>query len=153
VGSGWAYNLGAKRTLWSALPYAVAFGSLPAVATLARPHPSLPAVWMVVAGAMLGVGAHLLNALPDLVDDAQTGVRGLPQRLGETRVRVLAPVFLLAASTVSVVAPGGGVPTWAWVALAACVCLAVVAVTGRGKVPFAAAVAIAAVDVVVLVAR
>jgi 4-hydroxybenzoate polyprenyltransferase len=153
VGSGWAYNLGAKRTLWSALPYAVAFGSLPAVATLARPHPSLPAVWMVVAGAMLGVGAHLLNALPDLVDDAQTGVRGLPQRLGETRVRVLAPVFLLAASTVSVVAPGGGVPTWAWVALAVCVCLAVVAVTGRGKVPFAAAVAIAAVDVVVLVAR
>ncbi len=153
VGSGWAYNLGAKRTLWSALPYAVAFGSLPAVATLALPDPSLPAVWMVVAGAMLGVGAHLLNALPDLVDDAQTGVRGLPQRLGETRVRVLAPVFLLAASTVSVVAPGGGVPTWAWVALAVCVCLAVVAVTGRGKVPFAAAVAIAAVDVVVLVAR
>lgn len=153
VGSGWAYNLGTKRTLWSALPYAVAFGSLPAVATLALPDPSLPATWLVAAAAMLGVGAHLLNALPDLVDDAQTGVRGLPQRLGERRVRVLAPVFLLAASAVAVVAPAGGVPAWAWVALAACACLAVVAASGRGKVPFAAAVAIAAVDVVVLAAR
>lgn len=153
VGSGWAYNLGAKRTLWSAVPYAVAFGSLPAVATLALPEPSLPAGWLVVAGALLGVGAHLLNALPDLADDAQTGVRGLPQRLGGTRVRVIAPGCLVAASAVAVLAPAGVVPLWAWVALAGCASLAVVAASGRGKIPFAAAVAIAAVDVAILVAR
>ena len=85
VGSGWAYNLGLKRTAWSAAPYAVAFGALPAVVTLALPEPQLPPVWMVVAGALLGVGAHLLNALPDLADDAATGVHGLPHRLGPQR--------------------------------------------------------------------
>ena len=42
VGSGWAYNLGLKRTAWSAAPYAVAFGALPAVVTLALPEPQLP---------------------------------------------------------------------------------------------------------------
>jgi 4-hydroxybenzoate polyprenyltransferase len=153
VGSGWAYNLGVKRSVWSAVPYAVAFGTLPAVATLALPDPVLPPAWLAGAAALLGVGAHLLNALPDLADDARTGVRGLPQRLGERRVRVLAPVCLLAASAVAVVGPDGSVPAWAWLALGGCVALAAVAVTGRGKAPFAAAVAIAAVDVVVLVVR
>ena len=83
VGSGWAYNLYFKRTLWSALPYAVAFGTLPAVVTLALPDPEWPAPWTFLAGALLGVGAHLLNALPDLADDASTGVHALPHRLGE----------------------------------------------------------------------
>ena len=31
VAAGWAYNLGAKATPWSWLPYAVAFGGLPVV--------------------------------------------------------------------------------------------------------------------------
>ena len=48
-----------------------------------------PPAWMMATGAVLGVGAHLLNALPDLADDDATGVRGLPQRLGAGRVRVL----------------------------------------------------------------
>jgi 4-hydroxybenzoate polyprenyltransferase len=153
VGSGWAYNLGLKRTTWSFAPYAVAFGTLPAVATLALPRPVLPPVWMAVTGALLGIGAHLLNALPDLADDERTGVRGLPQRLGATRVRVLAPVLLLAASVVAVLLPPGGVPVWAWAVLGACVALALVATTGHGRVPFAAAVGIAAADVVTLVVR
>ena len=108
---------------------------------------------MVVTGALLGVGAHLLNALPDLADDEATGVRGLPQRLGAARVRLLAPLILLAGSVVAVAGPAGGVPGWGWAVLAGCTLLAVVATTGRGKVPFAAAVAIAAVDVVTLVVR
>ena len=43
----------------------------PAVVTLALPDPELPAPWTFFAGALLGVGAHLLNALPDLADDAE----------------------------------------------------------------------------------
>ena len=69
---GWLYNLGLKATVWSWAPYAVAFGTLPAVATLARPGDPSPAAWAVVAGALLGVGAHLANVLPDLVDDVET---------------------------------------------------------------------------------
>lgn len=150
VSSGWAYNLVLKRTAWSAVPYAVAFGSLPAVVTLALPDPQLPGAWTVAAGALLGVGAHLLNALPDLADDAVTGVRGLPQRLGAGRVRVLAPLVLLAGSAAAVLGPGGrgGGP---WGLFGVTVLLAGVALTGRGRVPFLAAIGIALVDVVSLV--
>jgi len=151
VGSGWAYNLGLKRVAWSGLPYAIAFGALPAVITLALPDPQWPPVWMVAAGALLGVGAHLLNALPDLADDAQTGVHGLPHRLGARRLRWLAPLVLTVASAVAAFGPVPGTAAWVWAAFGLCVVLAVVAMRGRGRVPFAAAVCIAAVDVVSLV--
>ncbi len=153
VASGWAYNLGLKRTVWSAVPYAVAFGALTAVVSLALPDPAWPPVWMVATGAVLGVGAHLLNALPDLADDEATGVRGLPQRLGAGVVRVVAPLVLLAGSAVAVFGPPGPVPWSAAVAGGLCVVLAAVAVGGRGRVPFFASIGIALVDVVSLVLR
>jgi 4-hydroxybenzoate polyprenyltransferase len=153
VASGWAYNLGFKRTGWSALPYAVAFGALPAVVSLAGADRAWPPAWMMVTGAVLGVGAHLLNALPDLADDDATGVRGLPQRLGAGRVRVLAPAVLLVGSVVATFGPRGAVPTGAWVGLVGCAALAVLAVVARGKLPFVAAIGIALVDVAVLVLR
>ena len=119
VAMGWAHNLGAKRTVLSPLPYAVAFAALPAFVGLAGPD-GLPPAWVLGCGAVLGVAAHLLNALPDLADDVATGVVGLPQRLGATWVRVLAPVLLLAGTVLAVVRPGepGPVPWWAWAALA-----------------------------------
>ncbi len=153
VASGWAYNLGLKRTRWSALPYAVAFGSLPAVVSLALPDPVLPPLWMVATGAVLGVGAHLLNALPDLDDDAATGVLSLPQRLGARAVRVVAPLVLLGGSVVALLGPSGPVPPAAWAGGGLCLLLAGVALLGRGRVPFVASIAIAAVDVVGLVVR
>jgi 4-hydroxybenzoate polyprenyltransferase len=151
VGSGWAYNLGLKSTAGSGLPYAIAFGALPAVITLALPDPQWPPVWMVAAGALLGVGAHLLNALPDLADDARTGVRGLPHRLGARKLRWLAPLVLTIASAVAAFGSVTGTAAWVWAAFGLCVVLAVVAMCGRGRVPFAAAIGIAAVDVVSLV--
>jgi 4-hydroxybenzoate polyprenyltransferase len=151
VGSGWAYNLGLKGVAWSGLPYAIAFGALPAVVTLALPDPQWPPLWMVAAGALLGVGAHLLNALPDLADDVQTGVRGLPHRLGAPRLRWIAPLVLMVASAVAAFGPATGAAAWVWVAFGLCAILAIVAIRGRGRVPFAAAVGIAAVDVVSLV--
>ena len=153
VASGWAYNLGLKRTVWSPVPYAVAFGALPAVVTLALPDPVWPPVWMVAVGALLGVGAHFLNALPDFDDDAQTGVRGLPHRLGAAVVRWLAPAVLTAASAVTVFGPAALPSAWVWAGLGLCLALAVVAMAGRGRAPFAAAVGIAAVDVASLVLR
>lgn len=153
VASGWAYNLGLKRTAWSAVPYAVAFGALPAVVSLAGPGRQWPPLWMVLTGALLGVGAHLLNALPDLADDAVTGVHGLPQRLGARRVRVVAAVVLLAGSVVATFGPAGVAPAWALLGLGLCVVLAVATVVLRGRLPFVAAVGIALVDVVALVLR
>lgn len=153
VGSGWAYNLGLKATVWSGVPYVVAFGSLPSVVWLAGPQPLWPPVWMGVVGALLGVGAHLLNVLPDLVEDERAGVRGLPHRLGERRVRVLGPLLLLCGSVVVTLAPTGPVPWWAWAVLTLCLALAVLAWSTRGRTPFAAAIGIALLDVAGLVLR
>lgn len=150
--AGHVYNLGAKATVWSWVPYATAFGTLPAVVTLAGPDRVWPSPWLMVAGACLGVGAHLLNVLPDLDDDARTGVRGLPHRLGAGPSRVLAAALLVAASGAAVLALPGPVPAWAWGVLAVVVALAVVAAVGRGRMPFRAAIAVALLDVVLLVA-
>lgn len=151
VAAGWSYNLGLKATVWSWAPYAVAFGGLTVFVSLAGPTGTVPPAWIPLVAALLGVGAHLVNALPDLADDEATGVRGLPHRLGARRTRIAAVVVLGAASVV-VVANSPAAP---WpvriVALLVVAVLAGVALTARGRTPFWVAVAIALVDAVLLV--
>jgi 4-hydroxybenzoate polyprenyltransferase len=105
VASGWSYDVWLKRTVWSFVPFAVAFGLLPSVATLALPAPTVAPPWATVAGALLGVVAHLANTLPDIDDDLAAGVRGLPQRLGPQRTRATAAVLLVLAAAVLVAGP------------------------------------------------
>jgi 4-hydroxybenzoate polyprenyltransferase len=120
VACGWLYNVGLKATVFSFVPYAIAFGILPAVATLALPVPVWPAPWAMIAGALFGVSAHLANVLPDLDDDIDTGVRGLPHRLGARGTAVACPLLLGAASLVILLGTSGptGPETWRWVAVA-----------------------------------
>lgn len=80
---GWSYNLGLKSNALSALPYAVGFGILPIFVTLSLDTPQLPMWWVLLAAGLLGVAAHFANAMPDLIDDKQTGVRALPHILGQ----------------------------------------------------------------------
>nr|WP_256362561.1 UbiA family prenyltransferase [Streptomyces sp. TRM70350] len=156
VAAGWAYNLRLKHTVLSPLPYAAAFGSLPAFVTLGLPSPSWPAWWAVTAGALLGVGAHLVNVLPDIENDLATGVHGLPQRLGRPACRWLAPFVMLAAVGVVVVGPPGAVTVSDWVLAAAA---GIVAVTGTAlpsrasRWPFRAAIVVAGMAVAQLLLR
>ena len=153
VAAAWAYNLGLKSTPFSWLPYALAFGGLPVFVVMAEPGAGAPAAWLPLAGALLGVGAHLVNTLPDLDDDEATGVRGLPHRLGPRRTRVLAVVTLCGASLVIVARRRLGADAAAGRG----------AGSGRGprtggsrrpadRTPFRAAIGIALADAVLLVA-
>lgn len=156
VTAGWAYNLRCKHTVLSPLPYAVGFASLPAFVTLGLPAPSWPAWWAMTAGALLGVGAHVVNVLPDIENDLATGVRGLPQRLGGPVCRWLAPAVLLTAVGVVVLGPPGAVdlPDLAVAAVAGGVAVAGTAVPGeRSRWPFRAAIAVAGLAVTELVRR
>jgi 4-hydroxybenzoate polyprenyltransferase len=157
VAVGWAYNLVLKHTVLSPLPYAVAFGALPAFVTLGLPTPSWPAWWAVAAGALLGVGAHLVNVLPDIEDDLGTGVRGLPQRLGRGTCRWLAPLVMLTAVGVLVVGPPGAVGglSGALAATAGAVAVAGTAVPSdiRSRWPFRAAIVVAGIAVTQLLLR
>jgi 4-hydroxybenzoate polyprenyltransferase len=82
IAGGLSYNAWLKRTAFSVLPFIVSFGTVPSLATLSAPEPAVAAAWASATGAVLGVSIHFTNALPDLVDDRRTGVRGLPHRLG-----------------------------------------------------------------------
>jgi 4-hydroxybenzoate polyprenyltransferase len=106
VGAAWAYNLGLKRTVTSPVSYLLAFGLVPVVVAAALPgHPRAP--WaLVVASGLLGVSAHLTNAVKDLVDDEATGIRGLPQRLGLRASTALSTVVLTAAIGIFLTIPG-----------------------------------------------
>jgi 4-hydroxybenzoate polyprenyltransferase len=105
IACGWAYNFGVKATPLSWLPYAVAFATLPAVVTFASTDARWPPTWALVAGGLFGVAAHVANALPDLLEDQATGVRGLPHRLGTRASALLGPALLAAASFVIVLVP------------------------------------------------
>lgn len=153
VGAAWAYDLGVKGTVLSWLPYAVGFAALPAFVVLGLPGGPAPPWWLPAAGALLGVGAHLGNVLPDIADDRATGVRGWPQRLGPHRTRLLAPVPLVLASAVLAV----GRPDVAGAAALTAAALTAAAGTVLGRrrpgAPFTAAIAVAGLDVAMLVAR
>ncbi|MCW2831838.1 MAG: hypothetical protein JWP31_2530 [Aeromicrobium sp.] len=152
VAIGWAYNLGLKRTALSWLPYAVCFGGLPVVVSLAARQDAGPA-WTVTAGALLGTGAHFVNAVPDLEDDRRTGVVGLPHRLGARRSIDAATALLFIGTVVTVVVPVGGLDVIAVVVLAVCGALLVIGRLTPGRGPFRAALGIALVDVVALLLR
>ena len=150
VACAWAYNLGLKSTVISWLPYAVAFGGLPSFVTLGTSDTWAP-WWATTAAALLGVGAHLANVVPDLQDDLATGVRGWPHRLG-TYARLLAPLPLAAATALLVIAPPGPIGLVGWLALAVAGGLLVVIVAWR-EAPFLVTIAIAGVSVAALVLR
>lgn len=157
VGSGWIYNVWLKATWWSWVPYAVGFGMLPAFVTLSLPTQWWPPTWALLAGALLGVGAHFGNVLPDIEDDRAHGVWGMPQHLGRTGAGVVALVLLVGASVLVLLAPAGPVTRGAWVGAALVLVTALVGgwslrPGGRPTVVFRSAMVIALIDVVLVVA-
>ncbi|TCC33842.1 hypothetical protein E0H50_17465 [Kribbella sindirgiensis] len=150
VACAWAYNLGLKSTVISWLPYAVAFGALPSFVTLGTAHVWAP-WWATAAGALLGIGAHLANVVPDLADDLATGVRGWPQRLGRY-ARLIAPLPLATATGLLVIAPPGAIGVIGWIALAVVAALLATILLWRNA-PFLITIAIAAVSIISLVLR
>jgi 4-hydroxybenzoate polyprenyltransferase len=156
LAAGWAYNAGLKATVWSGLMYVVGFGLIPAFAASTLPGQPWARPWTLVATAMLGLGGHFTNVLPDLAADRAASVRGLPQRVaagpgGPAVVRATALLLLVGASVLIVLAPPGPPSPLALVALAVAFALAVVGAFARGRRPFQAALAIAALDVALFV--
>lgn len=156
VASGLTYDRWLKSTVVSVLPFVVSFGLLPAfvVAGLSG-HPAPPA-WLVAAGALLGAAAHFANVLPDLDDDARTGVRGLPHRLGATPSRIVTVVLLTAACLTLGFAPPGPVRPGQVIGVVVALVVGVSGlVIGRrpgSRAAFYAVLVAAAIDVALLLA-
>lgn len=130
LGSAWAYNAGLKSTPWSIVPFLVSFGIFPSLATLSAPDPSFAAGWAWIAGAALGAAVHLTNVLPDLDDDARTGVRGLPHRLGPRVAAIVAALAVVGGAVAVLLGAAGGdlgaISPVSWIFFAAVVAVAAV---------------------------
>ena len=95
IGLAVAYNFYFKFTIFSWLPFAIAFGSLPSCMALSKGQ--APELWMWLGGALLGTAAHFLNVIKDMDQDQASGIKGLPQRLG-TKASVVTAIALIAAA-------------------------------------------------------
>ena len=151
VASAWTYNLQLKTNVLSPLPYAVSFGLVPAFVTYGLTPPSPPAAWLVVACALLGVGAHLANAIPDIESDERVGAGGLVAAIGVRAASVSSLACLVAA--VALLAAQLAVAPWVAVGLVlvAATGAVVVAVRGEGQALFRYVMALAVVAVLLLV--
>jgi 4-hydroxybenzoate polyprenyltransferase len=109
VALAWAYNLGLKRTVFSVVPYTIAFSLLPVTVAAMLPGAPLPQLALILAGAGCGTAAHFANTVGDSVEDEMTGVRGLPQRVGPAASTVIAGGFI-ALSVVCVLIAAGPTP-------------------------------------------
>lgn len=156
IASAWSYNAGLKKTALSVLPYVISFGLLSAIVTLSLTHPAFAQPWALAMGALLGIAAHFANVLPDLADDAATGVRGLPHRLGRRTVAVLSYAVLAVAALIGFLGVRGANPAVTVVALLALVANAGIAAVGvviavrPTRWHFRLIIASAIIDVVVL---
>jgi 4-hydroxybenzoate polyprenyltransferase len=100
VASAHVYNLYLSRTIWSWLPYVVSFALLPIFVAQAASNGLWPEQPMIVLFALIGLIAHLLNALPDIEIDRQAGKGGLAVSLGRNYTLALTAVFSLFAIAV-----------------------------------------------------
>ena len=130
VSSAWAYNLGLKATPLSAIPYAVSFGLAPVYIWLVTSG-SPPPGWIVAAGALLGVAAHLLNALPDFETDRRGEVPGLVHGLG-FRGSLFLACLVLAGLLVLVLAADGVPATGVQLVAGAAAAVLILAVAWAG---------------------
>ncbi len=102
LGGGLLYDAGLKYTALSWLPFCIAFPTLPLWAW-AGVHTSgdFPGqlLWVIPVAAILVLGIHLADTIPDIETDTEAGVRGLAHRLGLARSLVLCwTAFGLAAA-------------------------------------------------------
>lgn len=98
VAGAWAYDLWLKATVWSFLPFLVSFGLLAPFLTYGLSPPRPPQPWAMAALALIGVGAHLANGIPDIDSDRASHTQGIVGRLGARASAYLSVIALLAVT-------------------------------------------------------
>ncbi len=97
VASALAYNYWLSRTIWSWAPYAVSFALMTVFIAQASSRTLWPTLPVLCLSVLVGVTAHIFNAIPDIEDDRRSGWGGLAVALGRRRSIALAVVLMLLA--------------------------------------------------------
>ena len=101
ISMGVAYNFYFKFNAFSWLPYALAFAALPSCIAISKDIN--PPVWMWLGGALLGSAAHFINVIKDMDKDRESGIGGLPQRLGKLGSIQVAVLLTLLGTAVLII--------------------------------------------------
>ena len=158
IGLGWAYDLILKPTLWSFVPFAIAFPLLAVWVGIISGRPIATLLPLLLAGAPLAVAIHLADSIPDEAADAAAGTRTLAIWLGRGGAIRVMQAMLLVGSAVVVASLLGRSSLAAPLALAAVLGTALAGVTarkrpGQARWVVAATALIAAVGWIVVHAR
>lgn len=94
LGAGLAYDLGLRRTVLSWVPWWGGMAVLPLIgyASVGSIPPRL--LVLIPLAALIAIGLHLANALPDIDADREAGVRSLPVVVGADTARWVGPATL-----------------------------------------------------------
>lgn len=103
VASALMYNYVFARTALSWAPYAVSFALMPVFIAQAVSPALWPSPSATVLSVLVGVTAHLLNAIPDIAIDRESGFGGLAVSLGKRRSQMLAGVLVVCAGVCAVI--------------------------------------------------
>src|SRR5207245_3757319 len=95
IGIGWVYDLAAKPTPFSALPFALAFPLVPVWAGVVAGYFPRSVPFVFLAGAPVAAAIHLADAIPDAESDAAAGSRTMAVAVGVDRARVVAASALV----------------------------------------------------------
>jgi 4-hydroxybenzoate polyprenyltransferase len=98
VGFGVAYNFYFKFSIFSPLPFAMAFAALPSCIAISKDI--TPPTWMWAGGALFGMAAHFINVIKDMKADQISQIKGLPQRLGSKKSLLTAALLIALGITV-----------------------------------------------------
>lgn len=117
-GTGVAYSIWFKRTIWAWIPYLIALPLIPiwVWTTLSDVDPGMFAIYPIGAAAVIAV--QIAQSLPDVDVDREAGVRTLAVALGATHARHACwGAMILAASLAASLAPWLTSHPWrVWVA-------------------------------------
>lgn len=103
LASGWAYDLGLKRTPLSVLPFAIAFPLLPLWVGIVADRPIGSLSLVLLGGIPLAGAIHLADAIPDRDADRAAGVDSLAVALGRPAAELVAAGLLLIGTLVSII--------------------------------------------------
>jgi 4-hydroxybenzoate polyprenyltransferase len=100
TGFGLAYSLAFKRSIWSWMPFAVAFPLLP-VWIIHTVDPRVSDPWTVFAiGIPVAVAIHIADSIPDVEADRRAASSGIAVRLGTGKSFIVCRVLLVIGAAI-----------------------------------------------------
>jgi 4-hydroxybenzoate polyprenyltransferase len=142
LGAGLSYDLGLRRTALSWVPWWGGMAVLPLASYASAGAIPSRLLALIPLSALIAIGLHLANALPDIDGDRVAGVQSFPVLVGVSVARWAAPAALAAAGVLAVALAGplgqAGVLFFIGVAVLALGLLIVVATRARRPFPILA---------------